>query len=111
MLGERDRRRGSDADSAVFAGVLAVLLATGWSANHFAALIPAISTHQRLSAATLDAIFGVYAVGLLPGLLIGGRLSDAWGRRPLAWAGSAVATAGTMVMLFSQQSGALLTGR
>lgn len=111
VLGERDRRRGSDADSAVFAGVLAVLLATGWSANHFAALIPAISTHQRLSAATLDAIFGVYAVGLLPGLLIGGRLSDAWGRRPLAWAGSAVATAGTMVMLFSQQSGALLTGR
>ncbi len=111
VIGERDRRRGNDASPAVFAGVLAVLLATGWCANHFAALIPAISTHQRLSAATLDAVFGVYAVGLLPGLLLGGRLSDAWGRRPVAWAGSAFATAGTVVMVFSQQSGALLTGR
>lgn len=100
-----------DAGPVVFAGVLAVLLATGWSANHFAALIPAISTRQHLSAAALDAIFGVYAVGLPAGLLLGGRLSDSWGRRPVAWTGSAVATAGTVVMLCSQQSGALLSGR
>lgn len=111
LPGELDGPRGRDGGPAVFAGVLAVLLATGWSANHFAALIPAISRQQRLSAATLDAIFGVYAVGLLPGLLFGGRLSDAWGRRPVAWAGSAVATAGTVAMMFSQHSAALLLGR
>lgn len=110
LSNERDGFRGRNSP-AVFVGVLAVLLATGWSANHFAALIPAISRDQRLSAATLDAIFGVYAVGLLPGLLLGGRLSDAWGRRPVAWAGSAVATAGTVAMLFCQHSVALLIGR
>src|SRR5690349_16719657 len=64
-----------------FGAVLTVLLATGWVANHFVALMPAISNRQHLSTATLDAIFGIYAVGLLPGLLLGGRVSDALGRR------------------------------
>src|SRR6202012_12945 len=62
-----------------FGAVLAVLLVTGWIANHFVALMPTISNRQHLSTSTLDAIFGIYAVGLLPGLLIGGRASDALG--------------------------------
>jgi MFS family permease len=104
-------RGGTTADQALFLGVLAVLLATGWAASHFVALMPLISDRQHLGAATLDAIFGIYAVGLLPGLLIGGRASDAVGRRPVVWIGSAIALVGTLVMLFSQQSGALLVGR
>ena len=79
-----DDRDGSGATQAVFVGVLAVLLATGWAANHFAALMPVITDSQHLSTATIDAIFGVYAVGLVPGLLIGGRVSDALGRQPVA---------------------------
>ena len=104
-------RGGTTADQALFLGVLAVLLATGWVASHFVALMPLISDRQHLGAATLDAIFGIYAVGLLPGLLIGGRASDAVGRRPVVWIGSAIALMGTLVMLFSQQSDALLVGR
>ena len=34
-----------------------------------------------LGTGTLEALFGVYAIGLIPGLLIGGPLSDARGRR------------------------------
>jgi MFS family permease len=94
-----------------FGAVLTVLLATGWVANHFVALMPAISNRQHLSTATLDAIFGIYAVGLLPGLLLGGRVSDALGRRAVVLAGSTVAAAGTVAMLFSQQAGALTIGR
>jgi MFS family permease len=94
-----------------FCAVLAVLLATGWVANHFVALMPAISDRQHLSAATLDAIFGIYAVGLLPGLLLGGRASDALGRRAVVLTGSATAAAGTVLMLFSQQPEALTVGR
>ena len=93
-----------------FGAVLAVLLATGWVANHFVALMPAISDRQHLSTATLDAIFGIYAVGLLPGLLLGGRASDAFGRRAVVLTGSATAAVGTVLMLLSQQPEAL-TGR
>src|ERR1700742_4955135 len=94
-----------------FGAVFAVLLSTGWVANHFVALMPAISNRQHLSTATLDAIFGIYAVGLLPGLLLGGRASDALGRRAVALAGSATAVVGTVAMLLSQQPDVLLPGR
>src|SRR3984893_1993197 len=94
-----------------FGAVLAVLLVTGWVANHFVALMPAISDRQHLSTSSLDAIFGIYAVGLLPGLLIGGRASDALGRKAVALAGSATAVVGTVAMLLSQQPGVLLAGR
>lgn len=95
----------------VFAGVLALLLATGWVANHFVAVMPLISDREHLGAATLDAIFGIYALGLLPGLLIGGRASDALGRRSVALTGSAIALAGTVAMLLSQHPDVLLAGR
>src|ERR1700742_1255770 len=94
-----------------FGAVLAILLVTGWVANHFVALMPTISDHQHLSRSTLDAIFGIYAVGLLPGLLIGGRASDALGRKAVALAGSATAVVGTVAMLLSQQPDVLLPGR
>lgn len=95
----------------LFAGVLAVLLAMGWAANHFAALISAISDRQHLTVAALDTMFGIYALGLLPGLLLGGRASDAFGRPSVALTGSGTALAGTVTMFLSQQSEALLAGR
>ncbi|HEY0227842.1 MAG TPA: MFS transporter [Mycobacterium sp.] len=108
---ERDGKRRDEADGLLFVGLLALLLATGWAANHFAGLIPAMSDHQHLSRSTLDAVFGIYAVGLLPGLLIGGRTSDVVGRRPVAWVGSIVNLAGTLAMLVSQHPDVLLVGR
>ncbi|WP_084298778.1 MFS transporter [Mycobacterium genavense] len=107
----RDVRDESEGSGPLFAAVLAVLLATGWAANHFAGLIPALSDHEHLNRATLDAIFGIYAVGLLPGLLIGGRVSDLLGRQSVAWAGSIIALTGTIAMLVSQHSTVLLGGR
>lgn len=95
----------------VFAGLLVLLLSVGWVANHFVALMPLLSARQHLRPATLDAIFGIYALGLLPGLLVGGRASDAFGRRSVALAGSATAVLGTMAMLCSQQYDVLLLGR
>ncbi|WP_241010834.1 MFS transporter [Mycobacterium camsae] len=103
--------RAAGRQQALFAGVLAVLLAMGWAANHFAALIPAISDRQHLTTAAVDIMFGIYALGLLPGLLLGGRASDTFGRPSVALAGSGTALAGTVTMLASQQSEALLIGR
>src|ERR1700728_2868555 len=94
-----------------FGAVLAILLVTGWVANHFVALMPTISDHQHLSRSTLDAIFGIYAWGLLPAVLIGGRASDALGRKAVALSGAATAVVGTIAMLLSQQPDVLLAGR
>jgi MFS family permease len=106
-----DERDNFGASQAVFVGVLAVLLATGWAANHFAALMPPITATQHLSTATIDAIFGIYALGLVPGLLVGGRASDALGRQTVACSGSTIAVVGTVAMLLSQHSDVLLAGR
>jgi MFS family permease len=105
------RSRASDGSGRQFGAVLAILLVTGWVANHFVALMPSISERQHLSTATLDAVFGIYALGLLPGLLIGGRASDAFGRQAVALTGSATAVIGTIAMLLSQQPDVLLVGR
>ncbi|WP_430918483.1 MFS transporter [Mycobacterium colombiense] len=104
-------RREPMGTGALFVSVLALLLATGWVANHFVGLMPVISDRAHLSTTTLDGIFGIYALGLLPGLLVGGRASDALGRRTVALAGSGAALTGTAVMLSSQHADALLLGR
>jgi MFS family permease len=109
--GEREGRPRPAATPTVFVSVLALLLATGWTANHFVALMPLISDQQHLATATLDAIFAIYAAGLVPGLLIGGRVSDALGRPSVALAGSITALVGTGAMLLSQHTDALLIGR
>jgi MFS family permease len=106
-----DERDDFSTGQVVFIGVLAVLLATGWTANHFVALMPVITDSQHLSTATIDAIFGIYAVGLVPGLLVGGRASDALGRQTVAWSGTTIAAVGSVAMLLSQHSGVLLAGR
>jgi hypothetical protein len=57
------------------------LAAVGWGANQFAPLIVMYQARLGLSAAVADAMFGLYALGLVPALLAGGRLSDRAGRR------------------------------
>lgn len=59
------------------------LAAVGWGANQFPPLIVLYQSRLGLSSAVLDAMFGLYALGLVPALLVGGRLSDRVGRRPL----------------------------
>ncbi len=60
------------------------MFAVGWGANQFASLLLSYREHAGVSAGAADALFGSYAIGLIPALLIGGPLSDRYGRRPLA---------------------------
>ena len=78
---------------------LAALLSAGWATNHFAALVPVLEDFAHISRPGLDAAFGLYALGLLPSLLLGGGVSDRVGRRPVVLAGLALACAGNLVML------------
>src|ERR1700743_1268900 len=62
-------------------GTVAVL-AVGWGANKYSPLLIEYRHALSLSAGTLAGIFGIYAAALIPGLLIGGPVSDRIGRRP-----------------------------
>lgn len=90
---------------------LAALLAAGWSTNHFAALLPVLAEVAHISKPGLDAAFGLYAIGLLPGLLLGGGLSDRRGRRPVVLTGLVLCAVGNVVMLLWPTLAGVLIGR
>ena len=75
------------------------MFAVGWGANQFASLLLSYREHAGVSAGTADALFGSYAIGLIPALLIGGPLSDRYGRRPLARCAVAVSVVASGVLI------------
>jgi MFS family permease len=95
----------------VLIAVLVLLFATGWAANHFTAMLPVLARGEGLGRAALDGAFGIYAVGLLPGLLGGGSLSDRFGRRPLLLGGAAIAGLGNLALLFWHDQTGIFVGR
>jgi Na+/melibiose symporter-like transporter len=95
----------------VLPAVLFLLFATGWAANHFAAMLPVFASSEGLSHQALDGAFGIYAVGLLPALLGGGSLSDRLGRRPLLLSGAAVAGLGNLSLLCVHDQAGIFIGR
>ena len=80
------------------ARVAAVLFAVAWGTNHFVPLLPLYRTTLGLSPTHLAQMFGIYAVGLVPGLLLGGPLSDRIGRRQLVVPAALVALGGTVIL-------------
>ncbi|WP_064443298.1 MFS transporter [Rhodococcus sp. YH3-3] len=94
-----------------FISALAVLLSTGWAANHFASLIPVLRVDEGLSHTVLDGVFGIYALGLLPGLLTGGALSDRVGRAVVVLPGALIASLGTLILLLWHDAPGLMVGR
>jgi MFS family permease len=88
--------------------VAGVLFAVGWGANQFSAMILAYRHHQGLSTATTEAIFGIYALGLIPALLIGGPVADRWGRARVAWPAAATSMVATVVLVVGAHSVDLL---
>ena len=61
--------------------VALAMFAVGWGANQFSSILVAYRDEIDMSTQTRAFLFGVYAIGLVPALLIGGALSDRWGRR------------------------------
>ena len=65
-------------------GLWFVLFAVAFGTNVPSPLLLVYKDRLGLSATVLTAIFGVYAAGLLPALLLAGPASDRLGRRPVA---------------------------
>jgi MFS family permease len=78
--------------------VAAALFGTGWGAQQFTPMLLVYSRALGLSTGTLTAMFGVYALGLIPGLLLCGPLSDSWGRRRVVAPAVAVSLASSVLL-------------
>ncbi len=88
--------------------VAAAMFGVGWGANQFASLLLAYHLHRGLSVPTEEALFGVYALGLVPALLIGGPASDRWGRRRVVRPMAVVSVAATVVLMAGASSTPML---
>ena len=78
--------------------VALLLTGVGWGSNQ---ITPMLLVYQRtlsLSTGTVEAMFGVYALGLIPGLLVIGPVSDAWGRRVVVIPAAALSLAASVAL-------------
>jgi MFS family permease len=88
--------------------VAAVMFGVGWGANQFTSLLIAYHQHLGLTLSVDEALFGIYALGLIPALLVGGPASDRWGRRTLVRPAAVMSVAATVVLMVGAQSTPLL---
>ena len=92
--------------------VAAVMFAVAWGGNEFTPLLVMYREVGHFSAVTVDALLAAYVLGIVPALLLGGPLSDRYGRRPLLLPAAPIALVGSLVLAAGESSAALLaTGR
>ena len=93
-------------------GVGLLLFAVGWGANHFAPLLLVYRKRLTLDAAAPAMLFGMYALGLVPSLLLAGPLSDRYGRRNVVLPSAVLAgLASALLGLAGESFAGLLFGR
>lgn len=108
MLGGQGRQR---AAHGIFPAVGLLLFSSGFAANHFVSMLPVLYAQSQLPRVAGEAAYGIYALGLLPGLLGGGALADRLGPRGIVLTGASVATLGNLLMAFWHSEPGVLTGR
>lgn len=92
--------------------VAATLMAVAWGGNEFTPLLVMYREVSSFSAVTVDMLLGAYVLGIVPALLIGGPLSDRYGRRPLMLPAAPLSLAGSLLLaLFPHVSPLLAIGR
>ena len=95
----------------VFMGVTLLLFTAGWAANHFASALVIIRDQQGVPSLLVNAAFGIYAIGMLPCLLLGGVFADRFGPRFIVLTGGIISALGNLLMLFVHEGAWLLAGR
>jgi len=88
----------------------AAVFTVGWGANMFASVLQVY--RGELSGFQVNALFGAYALGLIPTLLVMSRASDRLGRRRVMVAALLLSALGSAVILLSGGAfGTILAGR
>jgi MFS family permease len=86
--------------------------AVGWGANQFAPLLLMYQNKLGLTPAVVQGTFALYALGLIPGLLLGGPFSDMYGRRRVMLPALAASALGTVALIAGGSAlGWLFAGR
>lgn len=108
----RSRRARSRELAGAWIPIAGVLAGAGWGSNQFTPLLLVYHARLGLSTATLEALFGAYAVGLIPGLLIAARWSDLHGRRAVGVSAAALSLLASVSLIGGGDApGLLFVGR
>ncbi|QZN87501.1 MFS transporter [Cellulomonas sp. C5510] len=88
------------------------MVAIAWGGNEFTPLLVMYREVSHLSALTVNVLLGAYVLGIVPALLVGGPLSDRFGRRPLLLPAAPLGVVGSLVLALGPASvPALAAGR
>jgi len=92
--------------------VAAAMFAVGWGANQFAAMLLVYREEDGFSSEAVTALFGAYALGLIPALLVFGPVSDRIGRRAVMRPVLVLSAVATVVLIVADDRlWLLLVGR
>jgi hypothetical protein len=85
------------------------MFAVGWGANQFSPMLIVYRHELRLGAGAVAGLFLVYALTLIPGLLIGGPASDRLGRRPVVLPFVVLSPLATLLLVLGPRSLVLIS--
>ncbi|WP_091180037.1 MFS transporter [Microlunatus flavus] len=101
-----------DATGSSWRRVAPAMFMVAWGGNHFSPLLLLYREVERYSAVQVDLFFAFYVLGLVPGFLLTGPVSDRLGRRPLVVAALVLGVVGSVVLALGSASPvALCAGR
>ncbi|MCF8569125.1 MFS transporter [Gordonia sp. HY002] len=84
--------------------VCLAVFAAAWGGNEFTPLLVMYRTTTDISPVVVDALLFTYVLGIVPALLIGGLLSDRYGRRPLMLPSPVIAAVGSALLAAGSDS-------
>ena len=80
------------------------MFSVGWGANQFSSMLVVYRHALGLGAGVIAGLFAIYAVALVPGLLVGGPASDRFGRRAVVLPFVALSPLATLVLVLGAHS-------
>ncbi|MFM9443304.1 MFS transporter [Streptomyces acidiscabies] len=104
----RGREKQRPADAAQWRRAALTLVAIGWTANEFTVLLDVYRRLLGLPQSTVVGAFVVYVLGIVPGILLGGPVTDRLGRKRVVVAAIAASGLSSLTLMAGSEVTALL---